>query len=211
MTPLYATINTQWAPKSRYPQPQAIQNQKTTYLEMMEALLEAKAQSPNARLGTQLWYFAFNNCGNANCGLEYLEGTTAFWRAAYARRRRRDEAAGEVRRRSATSRRSARRRPAVAAVVVVAAAAAVRGAPPPGDIAAFDSATRAAQFAGRWWWRRRWTRRRADARSGDRLGGEGGPGWRRRLSRFTRRPASATATASPATRIVTRPTAGCRR
>ncbi len=33
MTPLYATINTQWAPKSRYPQPQAVQNQKTTYLE----------------------------------------------------------------------------------------------------------------------------------------------------------------------------------
>src|SRR5207248_2086563 len=28
--------------------------------------------------------FAYNNCGNANCGLENLEGTTAFWRAAYA-------------------------------------------------------------------------------------------------------------------------------
>ena len=32
----------------------------------------------------QPWYFAFNNCGNANCGLENLEGTTAFWRAAYS-------------------------------------------------------------------------------------------------------------------------------
>src|SRR6185503_725595 len=30
MTPLYGTINTQWAPRSRFPQPQAIQTQKTT-------------------------------------------------------------------------------------------------------------------------------------------------------------------------------------
>jgi ankyrin repeat protein len=83
MTPLYAVINTQWAPKSRYPQPQAVQNQKTTYFEIMEALLKAKA-NPNVRLAQQPWYFAFNNCGNANCGLENLEGTTPFWRAAYS-------------------------------------------------------------------------------------------------------------------------------
>jgi hypothetical protein len=82
MTPLYATINIQWAPKSRYPQPQAIQHQKTTYLEVMEALLKAKA-NPNVRLSGQPWYFAYNNCGNANCGLENIEGTTPFWRAAY--------------------------------------------------------------------------------------------------------------------------------
>ena len=48
MTPLYATINAQWAPKSRYPQPQAMQNQKTTYLELMEALLEAGRESERA-------------------------------------------------------------------------------------------------------------------------------------------------------------------
>jgi ankyrin repeat protein len=83
MTPLYATINQQWAPKSRYPQPQAIQNQQTTHLEVMEALLKAGA-NPNVRITQQPWYFAFNNCGNANCGLENIEGTTAFWRAAYA-------------------------------------------------------------------------------------------------------------------------------
>src|SRR5439155_20536570 len=82
MTPLYATINTQWAPKSRYPQPQAVQNQKTSYLEVMEALLKNGA-NPNVRLTQQPWYFAYNNCGNANCGLENIEGTTAFWRAAY--------------------------------------------------------------------------------------------------------------------------------
>jgi ankyrin repeat protein len=82
-TPLYTTINTQWAPRSRFPQPQALQNQKSTYLDVMQALLKAGAD-PNARIKQHLWYFAYNNCGNANCGLENLEGTTAFWRAAYA-------------------------------------------------------------------------------------------------------------------------------
>jgi len=82
-TPLYTTINTQWAPRSRFPQPQALQNQKVTYLDVMEALLKAGAD-PNVRIKQHLWYFAYNNCGNANCGLENLEGTTAFWRAAYA-------------------------------------------------------------------------------------------------------------------------------
>ncbi len=83
MTPLYAVLNTQWAPKSRYPQPQALQAQKAPYLQVMEALLKAGAK-PNVRLTTHPWYFAFNNCGNANCGLENLEGTTPFWRAAYS-------------------------------------------------------------------------------------------------------------------------------
>jgi uncharacterized protein len=82
-TPLYTTINTQWAPRSRFPQPQALQNQKSTYLDVMQALLKAGAD-PNVRIKQHLWYFAYNNCGNANCGLENLEGTTAFWRAAYA-------------------------------------------------------------------------------------------------------------------------------
>ncbi|MDE0650400.1 MAG: ankyrin repeat domain-containing protein, partial [Gammaproteobacteria bacterium] len=36
-TPLYATINAYWGPKSRYPQQQAYQQQQTTYLELMEA------------------------------------------------------------------------------------------------------------------------------------------------------------------------------
>jgi ankyrin repeat protein len=83
MTPLYATLNTQWAPRSRYPQPQAIQSQQRSYLEVMDTLLKAGA-NPNARIVQQPWYFAYNNCGNANCGLENIEGTTAFWRAAYA-------------------------------------------------------------------------------------------------------------------------------
>jgi ankyrin repeat protein len=83
MTPLYAVINTMYAPRSRYPQPEAVQNQRTNLYQIMEKLLE-KGADPNVRLTAQPWYFAFNNCGNANCGLEDLEGTTAFWRAAYA-------------------------------------------------------------------------------------------------------------------------------
>jgi ankyrin repeat protein len=83
MSPLYATLNAQWAPKSRYPQPQAIQTQQTSYVELAAALL-AKGADPNARVTKQPWWFAYNNCGSFNCGLEVIDGTTPFWRAAYA-------------------------------------------------------------------------------------------------------------------------------
>ena len=83
LTPLYAALNTMWAPRSRYPQPQAVQTQKVTHLELMDAMLKSGAD-PNVRLKKNLWFFAYNNCGNANCGLEALDGTTPFWRAAYA-------------------------------------------------------------------------------------------------------------------------------
>jgi ankyrin repeat protein len=82
-TPLFAVINSQWAMRSRFPQPQAVQNQKTPYLDLMEAILKAGAPV-NTRIKTHLWYFAYNNCGNGNCGLENLEGATPFWRAAYS-------------------------------------------------------------------------------------------------------------------------------
>ena len=82
-TPLYAVINTQWRPRSRYPQPNAVEFQKTTHVELMAALLAGGAD-PNVRIKQHLWYFAYNNCGSGNCGLENLEGTTAFWRAAYS-------------------------------------------------------------------------------------------------------------------------------
>ncbi len=81
--PLYSTINTAYLPRSRYPQPQAVQVQKTSHIELMEALL-AKGADVNVRLKKNLWFFGYNNCGNGNCGLEYLDGTTPFWRAAYA-------------------------------------------------------------------------------------------------------------------------------
>ncbi|MBK8247339.1 MAG: ankyrin repeat domain-containing protein [Gemmatimonadetes bacterium] len=82
-TPLYAAINSTYLPRSRYPQPQSIQVQKTSHLELMEAVLKAGADV-NVRLKKNLWFFGYSNCGNGNCGLEYLDGTTAFWRAAYA-------------------------------------------------------------------------------------------------------------------------------
>ncbi len=78
-TPLYTTLNTQWAPKARYPQQQAYQQQQAGYLEVMEKLLEAGAD-PDARLDQHLWYmsYTFDLLGiNA-------AGSTAFWRAAYA-------------------------------------------------------------------------------------------------------------------------------
>lgn len=60
-----------------------MQTQQTTHLELMQAMLTAGADV-NVRLKKNLWFFAFTNCGNANCGLEALDGTTPFWRAAYA-------------------------------------------------------------------------------------------------------------------------------
>lgn len=72
-TPLYAAIDLQWAPKSRYPQPRNHEFQKTTYLELMESYLEAGAD-PDARLTKDIWY----KWSGRNA-----QGATPFWRAAY--------------------------------------------------------------------------------------------------------------------------------
>jgi uncharacterized protein len=77
-TPLYATINVQWAAKSLYPQPTAQTQQQTTYLDLMEALLKAGADV-NARLTKHLWYMSYNfDLLGVN-----TTGATPFWRAAY--------------------------------------------------------------------------------------------------------------------------------
>jgi ankyrin repeat protein len=77
-TPLYATINVQWAAKSLYPQPTAQKQQQTTHLELMEALIKAGADV-NARLKKHLWYMSFNfDLLGVN-----TTGATPFWRAAY--------------------------------------------------------------------------------------------------------------------------------
>jgi len=55
VTPLWAAVNTQWQPRTRYPQPQEMEQQKATYLDVMKALL-AKGADPDARLKTHPWY-----------------------------------------------------------------------------------------------------------------------------------------------------------
>ena len=39
-TPLWSVVNTQWQPRTRFPQPQEMEQQKATYLDVMKALLE---------------------------------------------------------------------------------------------------------------------------------------------------------------------------
>src|SRR4051794_2403141 len=82
-TPLWAAVNTQWQPRTRYPQPQEMEQQQATYLDVMKALL-AKGADPDARLKSHPWYLVYSGCGNRNCGLADTSGSTAFWRAAYA-------------------------------------------------------------------------------------------------------------------------------
>ena len=78
MFPLYAVINTQWQPRSFYPQPKAYLQQKTDYLTLMKKLLD-KGADPNARIYRKPWFTEYN--------FELLRtddsGATAFWRAAY--------------------------------------------------------------------------------------------------------------------------------
>jgi len=78
-TPLYAALNCEWAPKALYPQPRAYANQKTTYLDLMKAVLD-KGADPNVRLSKKVWYqgYSFDLSGVDEIG------ATPFWRAAYA-------------------------------------------------------------------------------------------------------------------------------
>ena len=81
-TPLFAALNLQWAPRARYPQPRAHDQQEATYLDVMGALLEAGAD-PNVRLAKHLWYMSYNHCGSG----ERVTGRPRSWRAAYSDRR----------------------------------------------------------------------------------------------------------------------------
>ena len=78
-TALYGALNCEWAPKALYPQPRAQLNQQTTYLELMQALLD-KGADPNIRLNKKVWYsgYSFDLSGVDETG------ATPFWRAAYA-------------------------------------------------------------------------------------------------------------------------------
>jgi uncharacterized protein len=79
VTPLYAVVNVQWAPKALYPQPRAYLDQHLGYLEFMQVLLD-KGANPNARLTKKVWYSGYNF---DQSGVDEI-GATPFWRAAYA-------------------------------------------------------------------------------------------------------------------------------
>src|SRR5690606_11105645 len=49
VTPLYATLNVQWAPKALYPQPRAYTQQQLSYLDLMKIIID-KGADVNARL-----------------------------------------------------------------------------------------------------------------------------------------------------------------
>ena len=82
VSPLWAAVNTEWQPRTRFPQPQEMELQKATYLEVMQALLD-KGANVNHRIASHPWYLVYTGCGNRNCGLADTAGSTAFWRAAY--------------------------------------------------------------------------------------------------------------------------------
>lgn len=77
LTPLYATVDVQWEPKSWFPQPVTGQ-ENVTYLDLMKDLLDHGA-NPNARLVKKLW---FRGMGDRT----WVDpaGGTALWRAAVA-------------------------------------------------------------------------------------------------------------------------------
>lgn len=79
VAPLFAVLNIQWAPKSLYPSPKAYQQQKTSYLELMQALI-AKGADVNARVSRKVWYQAYNS---DYAGFDEA-GATPLFRAAYA-------------------------------------------------------------------------------------------------------------------------------
>ena len=79
VSPLYAVLNVEWAPKALYPQPQAHKQQKLGYLELMQLLID-KGADVNARTKMKVWYsgYSFDLSGVDEIG------ASVFWRAAYA-------------------------------------------------------------------------------------------------------------------------------
>ena len=78
VSPLFGVMQTQWANFTSHPQPRAQDNQQSTYMAVLNALLEAGAD-PNVRIKTHLWYWEFGT----RAGLD-IAGATPFWRAAFA-------------------------------------------------------------------------------------------------------------------------------
>lgn len=79
VTPLFATLNNEWALRTWYPQPTAGSQQHASYLEVLETLLKNGAD-PNTRVTSHIWYAAYNT---GRMGVDFA-GATPFWRAAYS-------------------------------------------------------------------------------------------------------------------------------
>jgi uncharacterized protein len=79
VSPLYATLNVQWAPIAAYPQPRAHLQQRQTYLDMLKRLLD-KGADPNVRVNRKVWFSSYNFDQSS----VDETGATPFWRAAYA-------------------------------------------------------------------------------------------------------------------------------
>jgi ankyrin repeat protein len=83
VSPLWATVNSEWQPRTRFPQPQERGQQQNSYLDAMEALLQAGSDVDH-QITMHPWYMVYTGCGNGNCGLIDTNGATTFLRAAYA-------------------------------------------------------------------------------------------------------------------------------
>ena len=184
VTPLWAAVNTQWQPRTRFPQPQEMELQKATYLDVMKALLE-KGADPNAP----------HPVASLVHGLQRLRQPQL-----RPRRQRRARPRSGARRTRPTSRRCGcwSSTAPIPNIPTDGAAAARRGAVRRKAAGPGSDGVEASGAVSRG----------ADPGRARRPIPYGGP---RRLARFTPPPASSTARASPATRIATRPTAGCRR
>ncbi|MSR35994.1 MAG: ankyrin repeat domain-containing protein [Gemmatimonadetes bacterium] len=76
---LFAVLNAQWTPKSRHPEPADYMLQKTTYMELMQQLLD-KGADPKARLKYNVWHIEL---GSGYLTLDWT-GATPFFRATHA-------------------------------------------------------------------------------------------------------------------------------
>lgn len=79
MGPVFAVLNNEWALRTWFPQPTAGRQQQTSYLTLIERLVQAGAD-PNARMKSHVWHAAYNA---GRMGVEFT-GATPFWRAAYS-------------------------------------------------------------------------------------------------------------------------------
>ncbi len=79
VSPLYATLNVQWAPIAAYPQPRAHLQQSHSYLGVLKLLLD-KGADPNVRINRKVWFSGYNFDQSSVDEV----GATPFWRAAYA-------------------------------------------------------------------------------------------------------------------------------